>query len=54
MCKTQGRIRIPHVIGIVLMPIRLRIRIWIGIKMDIWIRIRADINTMPIHNTGSE
>jgi hypothetical protein len=37
-------------IGIVLMPIR--IRILIGIKMGI--RIRIGINTMPIHNTASE
>ncbi len=42
-------------IGIVLMPIRIRI----GIKMDIWIRIgtkmeiwiRIGIKTMPINNT---
>ncbi len=32
----------------------IRIRIWIGIKMENRIRIRiwAGIKTMPIHNTG--
>ncbi len=30
-----------------LMPIQ--IRIWIGINMEIWIRIRGDCITMPIH-----
>ncbi len=43
MCS--GRIRVP--ISIVPMPIR--IRIWIGIKMES--RIRISITTMPIHNT---
>ncbi len=36
-------------IGIVLMPVRIRIRKWIGTKMEILIRI--GIKTMPIHNT---
>ena len=37
-------------IGIVSMSIR--IRIWISIKMPsrIWVRIRIDIKTVPIHN----
>ncbi len=32
-------------IGILLMPIQIRI----GIKTEIWIRIRIDINTMSTH-----
>jgi hypothetical protein len=36
-------------IGIVLMPIR--IQIWIGIKMEI--RIRIGLKSMPNHNTGN-
>jgi hypothetical protein len=46
MCKTWGRIRTR--IGIVLMPIRIRI----GINMAIWIRIRIGVRTLPIHNTA--
>jgi len=45
MCKTLGRIRMW--IGIVFMPIR--IRIWIGIKIEI--RSWFSIKTMPIFNT---
>jgi hypothetical protein len=45
MCKTWGKIRMR--IGIVLMPIRIRIRI--GIKMEI--RILIGMITMPINNT---
>jgi hypothetical protein len=37
-------------IDIVLIPIQIHVRSWIGIKKEI--RIRIVINTMPIHNTG--
>jgi hypothetical protein len=39
-------------IGIILMPILIRIQIliWIGISMEI--RIRIGIKTVPIHNNG--
>jgi hypothetical protein len=43
MLKTLARIHMR--IGIILMPIRIRI----GIDMEI--RIRISIKTMPIHNT---
>ncbi len=48
MFITWDRIRMW--IGIILMTIQ--IRIWIGIKMEIWILI--SIKTMPIYNTGEE
>jgi hypothetical protein len=49
MCENGGRIRIR--IGIILMPIGIRIQIWISISKEILIQI--GIKTMPIHNTAS-
>ncbi len=48
MCKTWSRIRMR--IGIILMPIR--IRIWTGINLEIRDRIRIGIKTMSIYNTA--
>ncbi len=48
MCETWGRIRMRK--GIILMPIRIRVRIWVGINMEI--RIRVGIKTMPIHDNA--
>jgi len=49
MLKNWGRIRMRT--GIVFMPIRIPLRVWIGINMEILIRIQVGIKTVSIHTT---
>ena len=50
MCKPLDRILMWIGSALFLMP--FQIRIWVGIKMEIRIRIRISNKTMPIHNNA--